>query len=102
MIFSRIRLKISWILIAKVFGSAVAVFFFFMLLCGVYIVGVIQGYQVSKTDEQGRIAALLELISERTNLVSKYEEKITLTPKPTSVPKTVTPQSSSWGGPELW
>ena len=102
MVFPRIRLKVSWRLIAKVFGSAVAVFFFFLLLSGVYIVGVIQGYQVSKHDEQGRIAALLELISERTQLVSKYEKKSTSIPIPTIVPKITSFQSNSWGGPELW
>jgi hypothetical protein len=102
MVFPRIKLKIYWILIAKAFGSAVAVFFFFVVLSGVYIVGVIQGYQVSKHDEQGRIAALLELISERTNLVSSYEKKVVPTPIPTIVPSKTIPKSSSWGGPELW
>src|SRR3990167_3812922 len=102
MVYPRLRLKISWTSIAKVFGGAVAVFFFFMLLGGVYIVGVIQGYQVSKTDEQGRIAALLELISERTNLVSSYEKKVVPTLSPTIVQSKTIPKSSSWGGPELW
>src|SRR3970282_420609 len=94
------RLQIPWRMIAKVFGSAAAVFFFLLLLGGVYLVGVLQGYKVGQADTEGRIAGIIEQLSLLSALPSSSGELLTPTQIPT--PKKTTPQSISWGGPELW
>lgn len=94
------KLKIAWKLIAKVFASASAVFFLLLLLGGVYLVGVLQGYKLGQADTEGRIASIIEQLSLLSALPSGSEEF----PVPTQIPTTkkTTPQSISWGGPELW
>lgn len=94
------KLKIAWRLIAKVFASASAIFFLFLLLGGVYFVGVLQGYKLGQADIEGRIASIIEQLSLLSASPLGSEE----IPSPTQIPapKKTTPQSISWGGPELW
>ena len=94
------RLQIPWRLIAKVFGSAAAVIFFLLLLGGVYLVGVLKGYKVGQADTEGRIASIIEQLTLLSASPSSSEEFLNPTQIPT--PKKTTPQSISWGGPELW
>ena len=103
MIFSRLRLKISWTSIAKVFGSAVVIFSFLTLLGGTYFVGVIQGYKLGRSDSAGYFASIISQLASYTPLVPK-KETVFVYVSPTSEPRQTTtfPQSVSWGGPELW
>ncbi|MFV1917549.1 MAG: hypothetical protein ACC618_03675 [Patescibacteria group bacterium] len=88
------KISISWKSIIKVFLGAISLTTFLVILVGVYILGVAQGYVLAQKDSE-QIASFIE----------RVVLEVTPSPAvlPTKVPSTTTTtQSTTWGGPDLW
>lgn len=84
------KIKILWRLIAKVFLTVFVIATLSALIAGVYLFGLVQGYNLGQTDAEGQDTALPTATTTPT-----------LTPTP-PVQNIISPASVNWGGPELW
>lgn len=84
------KIKILWRLIAKVFLTVFVIATLSALIAGVYLFGLVQGYNLGQTDAEGQDTALPTATATPT-----------LTPTP-PVQNIISPASVNWGGPELW
>jgi uncharacterized protein YkwD len=81
--------------------NIVAVFLFIIIVVGVYVLGLVRGYQMASEDASTELATLQE-----NNMTEDVTPTSTSTPSPTLVvaqdqKKTSLP-TALWGGPDLW
>lgn len=83
-----------WRVISKVFLSAISLTCLLLLFAGVYVIGMVQGYKLSSS-ENSKISAIIERLTAEPSA----------TPTQTAAKVSNSPQNSqpkSWGGPDLW
>lgn len=94
------NLKTAFGSVVKVFLGITAVVLAIFSFLGVYLIGLVAGYEVGKSQTEGEYTSLVNEIINQIPKVTPFPP----TPIPTQKPKVTTDRTYSydWGGPELW
>src|SRR3989344_5116698 len=69
---------------------------------GAYVIGLIQGYNQAKSEDQGEIISFLNQLNVNRNVVLTLTPTPFFTPSPSLAQKKTTTSKVEWGGPDLW
>lgn len=97
----KFKIKILWSTIAKVYLTAAVLIIFSLVMAGVYLFGMWQGYNLALSDTK-EVSSIFRQISFLQPQTPSPRDEISTPPAPTALPKKEEPAPVEWGGPELW